>query len=888
VNAVLTSTSGAGLALMADSDNSGTGGVLITSAGSVVANSLTAPLVLRGSSVVNPDGIGGVGAGVGNTLHIQTGGSVRTVQPVVIAAQSNAPASAAVVLNGSATVPAIATTGGGISFLTPSSAPITLNGASLTGPLLSASGALTLGSGPVTLAGNTRLVAPSATFGGTINGAFGLSLSGSGTFASTVGGSFPLASLALGGTTTLGANVTTTGAQVYTGAATLGSDVVLGTANSAVSFGSTINSASATTRNLTINAGTGAITLGGAAGGISPLNAIVVNSTGATSLAGVTAASLTSNAGGTITLGGPVTAGTVIINDPLMVDGSGVSTTGNQTFASSVQLRANARFVSSSGNIVFGSSVLPDSQGTNRTLDVTALAGNVTVGGDIGADTNRFGSVLVSGRSVAVNNVYSTGNLGLAMGTGTNEVVEISGSRISSSNGTVTLGATPSRIAAPTRASINNGNAGDLAIDGNRVVFQPYERTSIRGGNLTVTGRSSAVLSTTAVSGRLMVTTPSLSIYQRGAAQVDFGNTLGLDSGTDIVASDVDFALARDPVTGVATTPLVGVPPPSAFSTLPLGTGTINGGVVIATLNPPVNAPDSPSIQYLNLRGAGFTGTTIEPARFGAATPLLSLVAQGTAGGTFVQSTSTVLPPAFASAVIRLGNDVTGDKDDSDGPAVPLEKLSPPLVDVELSAALREQLQNLGIFARRLTPEERVARERNLPFYDQVPRKSDVRDRDYEVVDARVSKESAVAAVAEWQRQFLNPDTNQSRVPEISAALVRAFEAYREVTPAVDPAGFRTWLESRGNDAAMAPALGFVREVSRLFRRLELLGLTHAELEVSKAQILFRVLQDAPSMRAGFLRRVIEADLAGAGPTASPTTRRSTVSVEDAGSQPKV
>jgi hypothetical protein len=710
----------------------------------VVANSLTAPLVLRGSSVVNPDGIGGVGAGVGNTLHIQTGGSVRTVQPVVIAAQSNAPASAAVVLNGSATVPAIATTGGGISFLTPSSAPITLNGASLTGPLLSASGALTLGSGPVTLAGNTRLAAPSATFGGTINGAFGLSLSGSGTFASTVGGSFPLASLALGGTTTLGANVTTTGAQVYTGAATLGSDVVLGTANSAVSFGSTINSASATTRNLTINAGTGAITLGGAAGGISPLNAIVVNSTGATSLAGVTAASLTSNAGGTITLGGPVTAGTVIINDPLMVDGSGVSTTGNQTFASSVQLRANARFVSSSGNIVFGSSVLPDSQGTNRTLDVTALAGNVTVGGDIGADTNRFGSVLVSGRSVAVNNVYSTGNLGLAMGTGTNEVVEISGSRISSSNGTVTLGATPSRIAAPTRASINKGNAGDLAIDGNRVVFQPYERTSIRGGNLTVTGRSSAVLSTTAVSGRLMVTTPSLSIYQRGAAQVDFGNTLGLDSGTDIVASDVDFALARDPVTGVATTPLVGVPPPSAFSTLPLGTGTINGGVVIATLNPPVNAPDSPSIQYLNLRGAGFTGTTIEPARFGAATPLLSLVAQGTAGGTFVQSTSTVLPPAFASAVIRLGNDVTGDKDDSDGPAVPLEKLSPPLVDVELSAALREQLQNLGIFARRLTPEERVARERNLPFYDQVPRKSDVRDRDYEVVDARVSKESAV------------------------------------------------------------------------------------------------------------------------------------------------
>jgi hypothetical protein len=277
----------------------------------------------------------------------------------------------------------------------------------------------------------------------------------------------------------------------------------------------------------------------------------------------------------------------------------------------------------------------------------------------------------------------------------------------------------------------------------------------------------------------------------------------------------------------------------------------------------------------LNLRGAGFGGPTIEPARFGSASPLLSLVAQGSTGATFEVATSNVVPPSVASGVIRLGNDITGDEDDTDGPAVPLEKLSPPLVEVELSAALREQLQNLGVFARRLTPEERVARERFLPFYDQVPRKTDLRDRDYEVVDARVSKESAVQAVAEWQRQFLKPDSAQSRVPDIAAALIRAYEAYRDTNNTPDPIGFRNWLESRGGDSSITPALGFVQEVGQLFRRLEMMGLTRAELEVAKAQILFRVLQDAPSMRAGFLRRVIDAGTTNASTPAVRTPARS-------------
>jgi hypothetical protein len=177
---------------------------------------------------------------------------------------------------------------------------------------------------------------------------------------------------------------------------------------------------------------------------------------------------------------------------------------------------------------------------------------------------------------------------------------------------------------------------------------------------------------------------------------------------------------------------------------------------------------------------------------------------------------------------------------------------------------------------------------RNLPFYDQVPRKSDARDQDYQVVDARISKESAIAAVAEWERQFLRSDTRDSRVPAIAAALGTSFEGYRSNVPAVDPAAFRLWLETRTGDEAAAVALDFVREVGRLFRQIELLGLTSTELEVSKAQILFRVLEEAPGMRAGFLRRVIDSAPASSTPDGSSSVPRAAASGDGANPRRKV
>ena len=99
-----------------------------------------------------------------------------------------------------------------------------------------------------------------------------------------------------GGSTAInGATITTTGAQTYNDAVTLGAGTTLTTTDSAVTFGSTLDNAQA----LTVSTGSGAITFTGVVGGTTALGALTLNSTGVTTFsAAVTAASVTTNAGG--------------------------------------------------------------------------------------------------------------------------------------------------------------------------------------------------------------------------------------------------------------------------------------------------------------------------------------------------------------------------------------------------------------------------------------------------------------------------------------------------------------------------------------------------------------------------------------------------------------
>jgi uncharacterized repeat protein (TIGR01451 family) len=126
----------------------------------------------------------------------------------------------------------------------------------------------------LTLGGDALLASSGGgaiTLGSTVNGAHNLAVNTAGmtVFGGAAGGTTALTSLSTdaAGSTTLNGNVSTTGAQVYNDAVLLGSNVTLASTNSGVSFGNTVNNATATKRNLTVDAGNGALTFTAPAGG---------------------------------------------------------------------------------------------------------------------------------------------------------------------------------------------------------------------------------------------------------------------------------------------------------------------------------------------------------------------------------------------------------------------------------------------------------------------------------------------------------------------------------------------------------------------------------------------------------------------------------------------
>ena len=190
------------------------------------------------------------------------------------------------------------------------------------------------------------------------------------TSATTLTGAVTATSLTTnaGGTTAInGGAVTTTGIQTYNDAVTLGANTTLATTNSAITFASTLDSASSTAENLTVNAGSGAITATGAIGGTNPLGAIAFNSTGATTLtSAVTAGSLTTDAGGTTA-----------------INGGAVTTTGIQTYNDAVTLGASTTLTTTNSAVTFGST-LDSATSTAENLTVNAGSGTIATTGTIG------------------------------------------------------------------------------------------------------------------------------------------------------------------------------------------------------------------------------------------------------------------------------------------------------------------------------------------------------------------------------------------------------------------------------------------------------------------------------------------------------------------------
>jgi hypothetical protein len=184
------------------------------------------------------------------------------------------------------------------------------------------------------------------TFNNTVNGAQTLAVNTTGTttFGGAVGGTTALTSLTTnaGGTTAInGGTVTTTGAQTYNDAVTLGANTTLNAGAGAITFGNTLNGAF----NLAANS-TGTTTFNGAAGNTTPLT------------------SLTTDAGGTTA-----------------INGGSVTTSGNQIYNDDVTMNQATTLTSTGGAITFGGNATNNAAGAGTTVEAPTinLTGGTTV-----------------------------------------------------------------------------------------------------------------------------------------------------------------------------------------------------------------------------------------------------------------------------------------------------------------------------------------------------------------------------------------------------------------------------------------------------------------------------------------------------------------------------
>ena len=260
--------------------------------------------------------------------------------------------------------------------------------------------------GTASLAGNTEITVGSSgtiDFRGTVNGAFNLTANSTGStaFFGVVGGRTPLASLTTnaGGTVTFRRSVTTSGVQSYGEDATL--EGTYATTNSAFS----VAGATTLSTDATVSTGTGVITFSGTVNGAKNLT---VNSTGATlfgaAVGGVTSlTSLTTNAGGTVSLQSVTTTGAQQYGEAATLAGTYATTNNAFSVASTTTLAGSTAVSTGSGGISFTGAV-------DGPFSLTANSTGATLfSAAVGGVTSLTSLTTNTGGTVSLQSVTTTG-----------------------------------------------------------------------------------------------------------------------------------------------------------------------------------------------------------------------------------------------------------------------------------------------------------------------------------------------------------------------------------------------------------------------------------------------------------------------------------------------
>ena len=337
---------------------------------------------------------------------------------------------------------------------------ITLNGAvgNSSGPAttqITFNSAANLATGAIAITNNNAAV----TFASTVNGARALTISnGSGTttFGGLVGGTTPLSSLTTdvtGATAINGGGISTSGAQSFNDAVTLGAATTLSGVD--VHFASTLNGAST----LAIN-DSGTTIFAGIVGGSTPLTSLTTNAAGST-----------------------------------QIDTTAVTTSGAQIYNDSVVLGSNTTLTGAP--LTFNGTV-----NGAFTLNAVAGTGALAFNGIVGGST-PLTSVTASGNTVAVGTMTTTGaqtftaNGGITLNgnlSNTNSNVTITGATTLGGNVVISTGAGPGNITFSGATSTINGarnltlsaGAGDIVLGGVVGGITPLTAFSASGYNLTL------------------------------------------------------------------------------------------------------------------------------------------------------------------------------------------------------------------------------------------------------------------------------------------------------------------------------------------------------------------------------------------------------------------
>lgn len=492
-------------------------------------------------------------------------------------------------------------------------------------------------SGAVTLGGNTTLAGTTVTLGNTVSGSTrNLTITGN----AVLDGAANLAALSVSGSSLLGANVTTSGAQTYTGAVSLNGDITLDSTGTNVSFVSTVDNATATAHGLTVDAASGLVSFGGAvgAGANGPLAALTTQSST------FSANALTIGAGG---LAVTTTGGNIAQGGVFTVSGSSSFTAG-----------AHAISLANGSNTFTGAVSLSNSGAHNVTLTNSTVfsLGNVSVGSGTlnltGAGINQAlgGSITqASGAGAATFNAGSGNALSLDGSNNTfSGVVNLTGgtTQINSSSA-LTLGAlSTGNLTANSSGALNLGSGtvtGTLTASSHGAMNQ--------GGALTVSGAASFTQDNTTVG-----TGQDISL---GNAGNNFAGAVTFAAGTGAQINNLSF-------TNGATTP--------ATLTLPANVG---GNL---TLNYTQAALALPSVQVAGNLSANGNGAITQngplsvggASAFNAGSNAITLADGGNRFGGVVDLTGTTVQIVNGASSLTLGALNTGSLSASSGGALDL------------------------------------------------------------------------------------------------------------------------------------------------------------------------------------------------------------------------